>query len=275
MGAVHLRVPELERSLSFYQDHLGFKIHRSEWDMAVLGAGGSDLLILNQDRRAQRSLGTTGLYHFAIQLPTRRDLANALRNIVETKTPVQGFADHHVSEAIYLEDPDQNGIEIYRDRPRDEWLGQDGLLKMGTDPLDVEGILSELGLKEDSSPKLPEQTKIGHVHLHVSHIHQDETFYRDVLGFDLMQRYGSSASFLSAGGYHHHIGINTWQGVGAPAPPHGSVGLEHFTILLPDQDELDRITERLKTFDHPFEITDEGILLRDPSDNGILLKTNI
>lgn len=245
-----------------------------ERNYAVLGAGGPDLLFLDHDSRAQKSLGTTGLYHFAILLPSRRDLANALRRVVETNTSIEGFADHHVSEAIYLGDPDENGIELYCDRPREKWVVAEGQLKMGVDPLDVEGLLNELEPKEEVSPKFPRQTVIGHIHLHVSHIPQSETFYRDVLGMDLIQRYGNSASFLSAGGYHHHVGINTWQGIGAPKPPEGSAGLEFFTVVLPNEPELERIVERLKTFEHPYERIDEGIFLRDPSDNGIMLSTS-
>jgi len=144
IGAVHLTVANLDRSLDFYQNQLGFKLHRREGDTARLGAGGRDLLVLTQIPEAPHPRGTTGLYHFAILVPSRLELARSLRRIAETRTPVQGFSDHLVSEAIYLPDPDGNGIEIYRDRPRDEWPRDDGRLRMATDPLDIDGILAEL-----------------------------------------------------------------------------------------------------------------------------------
>jgi len=173
-----------------------------------------------------------------------------------------------VSEALYLADPDGNGIEVYRDRPHAEWPYVDGELRMGADPLDLDALLEE----SDSADGLAHGTTIGHVHLHVSQLAETERFYVDVLGFALMQRYGSSALFVAAGGYHHHIGLNTWVGVGAAAPPPGAIGLRHFVVRLHDRQAVDAVTDRLRAADVQVETIDRGVLLHDPSHNAILLQ---
>lgn len=273
LGRVHLVVTDLDRSLAFYQQSLGLQVHRRQDDVAWLGAGQADLLQLTGRPQARQVSRTTGLYHFALLLPSRLDLAQALRRIVETHTPVQGFADHLVSEAIYLADPDGNGIEIYRDRPRQEWQYENGRLKMTTDPLDVEGLLAELAGQSTAQTGLPPGTVLGHVHLHVNQIAQAEAFYGDILGFELMVRYGPTASFLAAGGYHHHLGINTWNGVGAPPPPADAVGLAWYEICLPDEAELNRVVDRARQAGLPLEAQPAGLLLRDPAQNGLVLTT--
>ena len=276
IGAVHLNVSDLGRSVRFYESHLGFKLHRSDDRFSSLGAGGPDLLVLSECEKAPRVRGTTGLYHFAVLVPSRIELARSLRRLIETDTLMQGFADHGVSEAMYLADPDGNGIEIYRDRPRVEWPMAEGRLRMTADPLDLEGILSELQGREDSWPGLARETRIGHVHLHVSRLADAEAFYVGTLGFDLTQRYGPSALFVSAGGYHHHIGLNTWAGVGAPPPPPGAIGLRHFVVRLPDRPALDRVAARIGAAGIAVEDVDVegGLLVRDPAQNAILL-TNL
>jgi catechol 2,3-dioxygenase len=277
IGAVELTIADLDRSVRFYQSHLGFVVHRREDRAAWLGAGGADLLVLSQSETAPRVRGTTGLYHFAILTPSRADLGRALRRLVETDTTLQGAADHGVSEAIYLADPDGNGIEVYRDRPRDQWpfvglpagaLAKAGdRLRMGADPLDLDALLAEPG--GASGAGLARGTVIGHMHLHVSRLDEAERFYVDVLGFDLMQRYGPSALFVSAGGYHHHIGLNTWAGVGAPPPPAGAIGLKFFVVALPTAAAVDAVGDRLTAGGVPFDRTGEGILARDPSGNAV------
>ncbi len=272
LGAVHLTVTNLEKSLAFYQNSLGFKLHRQEGNTAYLGAGLEDLLVLYENagatplRRRQ-----TGLYHFAILVPSRQDLAHVLYQFAVTETPIQGASDHTVSEAIYLADPDGNGIEIYRDRPRDQWTLPNGEIVMGTEALDLNGVLTELNEDNIQWDGLASGTKIGHVHLHVDSIQTAEHFYIDVLGFDMMMRYGDMASFLAVGGYHHHLGINTWQGIGAATPPENSVGLRYYVINLPNQDELDAVAERLNAANISFNATEQGILVNDPAGNGILL----
>ena len=269
IGAVHLTIADLNRSVRFYEAHLGFTLHRRDDRTAWLGAGGRDLLVLSQCDTAPRVRGTTGLYHFAILVPSRADLARALRRLVETETVMQGAADHLVSEALYLADEDGNGIEIYRDRPRAQWPFVNGQVQMGADPVDVDALLAEPGSAGGGG--LARRTAIGHVHLHVSRLDHAKRFYVDVLGFELMQRYGPSALFVSAGGYHHHIGLNTWAGVGAPPPPPGAIGLKHFDLQLPNEAAVAAVAARVKAAGIPTEAIDRGFLVRDPAKNAICL----
>jgi catechol 2,3-dioxygenase len=268
VGGVHLTISDLNRSVRFYESHLGFIVHRRDDRTAWLGAGGPDLLILSQSETAPRVRGTTGLYHFAILVPSRADLGRTMRRLVATDTVMQGAADHGVSEALYLADPDGNGIEIYRDRPRAEWPYVGGALRMGTDPLDFDDLLGEKSDVPDSTG-LARGTTMGHVHLHVSRLADAERFYVGVLGFELMQRYGPSALFVSAGGYHHHIGLNTWAGVGAPPPPPGAIGLRHFEIVLPNEAVLDEVAARVREAGIPIESVEGGFLVCDPAGNAL------
>jgi catechol 2,3-dioxygenase len=270
VGGVHLTISDLARSIAFYESHGGFAVHRRGERTAWLGAGGPDLLVLSQCEKAPRVRGTTGLYHFAILVPTRADLARALRRLVATDTVLQGAADHGVSEALYLADPDGNGIEIYRDRPRTEWPFVAGALRMGADPVDLDHLLAEPPNAPESAGLAP-GTVIGHVHLHVSNLGDAQRFYVGVLGFELMQRYGPSALFVSAGGYHHHIGLNTWAGVGAPPPPPGAIGLRHFTLRLPDAAAIEQVAARLRAEEIPIEQADGELLVRDPAGNALKL----
>ncbi len=272
LGAVNLTVSAIGRVLEFYRDVLSFSIRRRDGAMAELGTEETSLLIL-WERSGARSKPphTTGLYHFAILLPARGDLARTLRRLIDARYPIDGASDHLASEALYLADPDGNGIEIYADRPRSAWTYRNGQLQMAALPLDLEDLMTEL--KTDPRPwnGLPHGTRIGHIHLHVANLRAAEAFYRDVLGFDLMVHYGGSASFLSVGGYHHHIGLNTWAGTGAPPPPPDTIGLQHFTIRLPNHAELARVVERVRAASLPVEETPDGFLIRDPSQNGVLL----
>jgi catechol 2,3-dioxygenase len=273
IGMVSLTVHDLIRSLHFYQEILGFSLHEREGSVARLGAGGPDLLELVEMRDGRRVQSTTGLYHYAILVPSRYQLALSLKRILETNTPVQGFADHLVSEAIYLADPDGNGIEIYRDRPRADWPRVDGQIRMATDPLDLDALLAQLNGDRPSWAGLPPETIIGHMHLHVREIAEAEHFYRQVIGFDLVLRYGPSASFLSVGGYHHHLGVNTWAGVGAPPPPQDALGMRWYEIRLPNGDQLQALLDRLGQAGGCFEEMEGSTFLRDPSANGIRLST--
>jgi catechol 2,3-dioxygenase len=270
LGHVHLTVSDLGRSLAFYQGALGFQIHREEGDTAFLGAGRDDLLVLTERPEAIRVPRRSGLYHYAILVPSRLALAGSLKNLIEIGMHQVGGADHLVSEALYLEDPDGNGIEIYRDRSRSEWQYDNGVLRMATDPLDYSGILAELNGSPAGWMGLHPDTVLGHMHLHVSHLAQATKFYEKVLGFGLVASVGETASFLSAGGYHHHLAVNTWNGVGVPPPPPDSVGLRYFVIQLPSQEEKARLVARLETARVPLETRQEGLFLRDPSQNGLL-----
>jgi catechol 2,3-dioxygenase len=274
LGWVHLTVANLDRSLAFYQNNLGFKLHRREGDTAYLGAGGPDLLALTGRPGARRYAGRTGLYHFALLTPSRLELARSLKRIAETRTPVEGFADHLVSEAIYLPDPDGNGIEIYRDRSRSEWYDAQGNFRMGTEPLDIDGVLGELTDHDQDWNGLDPATVLGHMHLHVRSIPEAQKFYCQMLGFDLMASLGSAA-FVSAGGYHHHLGMNIWGTAGASPPPPESVGLRYFTVNLPDRTEVDKVLNRVRSANLPIEEHAKGWLVRDPSQNALVLTNGL
>ncbi len=271
LGHVALTVSNLDRSIEFYRGVLGFKVNRNADGVAQLGAGREDIVVLHENPQAQRVRGTTGLYHFAVLVPSRVELAKSLKRLIETQWPLQGFADHLVSEAIYLPDPDGNGIEIYRDRPRAEWPRLNGQIRMATDPLDVDGVLAELDGRAGAWTGLHPQTVLGHMHLHVGELPKANAFYGDVIGLDLITRFGGSALFMSAGGYHHHLGLNTWAGVGAPPQPPGTIGLRYFTMKLPQADEIGAIVDRFRGVGGSIEETANGVLLRDPFQNGIVL----
>lgn len=273
MGPVHLTVSDLERGIDFYRRSIGLQLIGRQGAEASLGTGERNLLQLVEVPGAKRVPGRTGLYHFALLLPSRQALGGALRNLVATQTRITGGADHLVSEAIYLDDPDGNGIEIYRDRPRESWTVREGMVQMDTLPLDFEGILNEPGGGEAAAYAVPAETVMGHVHLHVSRLDEAVKFYREVIGFDLVLRFGGSAAFLSAGGYHHHLGANTWAGVGAPAPPEGSVGLRYFEVLLPDPLSFQELITRLQTTQTPYKTMENRLLVGDPAQNQLQFVT--
>ncbi len=192
---------------------------------------------------------------------------------MRTRVRLAGASDHFVSEAIYLSDPDRHGIEIYADRPRELWDGQVAE-RMGTDPLDLDGLLGELGDPQTAPfDGQPLGTTMGHVHLQVSQIPPAVEFYRDLLGFGLMAEYGGQAAFLSAGGYHHHVGANTWRSGGAGPPEPGAAALRRFEIVLPGEAERDRLVERLGAAGQVIEEHADGPLARDPSGNAFTLLT--
>jgi catechol 2,3-dioxygenase len=273
MGSLHLTVSDLPRSLDYYQERIGLKLHHHNGTMAILGAGGHDLLRLTEQRDARLGRGVTGLYHFALLLPSRLELARALNHLITTGTPISGFADHSVSEAIYLSDPDGHGIEVYRDRRRDEWIYEGGRLRITTEPFDADGVLGELQEVDPTWRGAPPKTTVGHMHLHVSDLRSTERFYVDVLGFELIARYGPSAMFVSAGGYHHHIGLNTWAGVGAPRPPSNSLRLQWYEIRLPETAALNEVMARVQAANIPYLEEDSGFSVDDPSGNKVCFTT--
>ncbi|MFS8630532.1 MAG: VOC family protein, partial [Bacillales bacterium] len=224
---VHLKVTDLERSLKFYQEIIGFKVLKKTDRTAALTADGKTaLLTIEQPEGAMPKQGrTTGLYHFALLLPSRKDLGKMLKHLIETGYPLQGASDHLVSEAVYLGDPDGNGIEIYADRPASAWTWHGDEVAMTTIAMDWAGVVAEAG--DEPWTGLPAGTIMGHIHLHVSDLRSSEKFYTEGLGLEVVNRYGGMALFISAGKYHHHIGLNTWNGVGAPKPHPNSAGLKN------------------------------------------------
>jgi catechol 2,3-dioxygenase len=227
IGRVRLRVADLDRVRSYYEFTIGLR----EIDGA-LGADTPLVELVDDPDAPPAPRGSTGLFHLAILVPDRPSLARAVRRVVESGERFTGASDHYVSEALYLRDPEGNGIEIYRDRPRSEWEYEpSGELRMGTVPLDVDSVMRELPGGDD--PGMPVGTRMGHVHLHVADLAAAEAFYAGRLGLDVTVRSYPGALFLSHDGYHHHIGLNTWQGEGAPPPPRGSRGLEDFELILP------------------------------------------
>jgi catechol 2,3-dioxygenase len=271
VGHVKIKVENLERSLKFYQEVIGFDVLEQTDSMAKLTTDGkTSILSLVQPINAIPKQGrTTGLYHFAILLPERSDLANIVVHFVN-KGIRFGSSDHLVSEALYLDDPDGNGIEIYIDRDPSEWSWHSEEVEMTVDPLDFENLLTTVSPGK-SWLGMPEGTVMGHIHLHVSELKKTEEFYVKGLGFDVVNRYGTQALFLSTGKYHHHIGVNTWNGAGAPAPADNSVGLESFILILPNEEARNRCVSNLKQIGANVTEENNTFITYDPSGNRIVL----
>lgn len=269
---VHLKVTELERSLTFYKEIIGLKVLSQTEKSAILTADGKTPLVTigEPDGVTSKESRRSGLYHFALLLPSRADLAACLKHLVESGYPLQGASDHLVSEAIYLGDPDGNGIEIYADRPAERWQWMNDSIEMDTVALDVEDLFSQW--KGGEWQGLPAGTIMGHIHLHVADLREAERFYCEGLGFEIVTRYGGQALFISTGKYHHHIGLNTWNGVGASAPSNTSAGLEHYTIVFPSDEERQKAVERLDKLNVSVEVMENGLQIKDPSGTKIKLE---
>lgn len=272
IGTVSLTVSDLGRSEEFYVDVLGLTSTRLDADSLTFSTKEHRRLItVHEVPGATAARRATGLFHLALLFPSRIDLARAVLRLVQKRFRIQGSADHLVSEAVYLADPDGNGIELYRDRPRGEWRFDGAQVRMANDPFDLQALIGELDGVESPWEGAPAGVSVGHLHLKVADIASSVAFYRDVLGLDVMLEWGADAAFLSAGGYHHHLGINTWSGVGNPPPPPDAVGLRHYELFVPDEGELSRLTERLEAAGVVGERTVDGYLVADPSQNGVLI----
>lgn len=282
MGHVSLTVANLENQILFYQQVLGFKLHWREGNKAGLGAGSVDLLLLTEEPNLKKYRGVTGLYHFAVLFPTRRELARAVARLGAFKYRNHP-TDHIMTKTTYLDDPEGNGIELYAESPEDgSWTMKDGKYETrradgswsdGREPLDVKALFSLLTEEDQLDIPIPPETRVGHVHLHVRNIQEAVDFYHGVIGFDVMGIAKQfQMGFVSAGGYHHHLGLNTWQGEDAPPPPADAVGLRYFTVDFANQQALDEVIARVDKAGIASNKVDEGLLLYDPSQNGVVLR---
>lgn len=276
IGAVRLTVADLPRVRTFYEQALGLRALAEDPDdgVVVLGTGnGTQLLeLVGRADAPLRTRSACGLFHLALLYPTRTGLAHALRRLLRAGAELEGASDHLVSEALYLSDPEGNGIELYRDRPREEWTHEPGgELRMATLPLDLRALFAEAPTG-DVAAAIPEGTRMGHVHLQVADLASAEAFYAGLLGFDVMVRGYSGALFLAAGGYHHHIGLNTWASRGGAPNEPGTRGLDRFVVQLPDADALAAVAARLAQAGVATRDEDGGLLVADPFGNGLLLR---
>ncbi|GEL06389.1 VOC family protein [Rummeliibacillus stabekisii] len=271
VGHVKIKVQNLNRSLQFYKDILGFNILEQTASTAKLITDGkTSFLSLEQPENViPKQEKTTGLYHFAILLPEQKDLANIVVHLVQNGIRF-GSSDHLVSEALYLNDPDGNQIEIYRDRVPSEWKWNDNEVDMAVDPLDFDTLLKH-ATPDQPWNRMPKDSVMGHVHLHVSELIKTEEFYVKGLGMEVVNRFGDQALFLSYGKYHHHLGVNTWNGVGIPAPAENSVGLESFTLLFDNDEVRKQAVMNLEKIGAKILEEENQYVTVDPSGNRIVL----
>ena len=269
---VHLNVSDLEKFSAFYREVIGFDILKEEQNRITLTADGSTPLLVLEEvpDSVERPIGTTGLYHFAILLPNHSSLGTMLMHLSQTEYPMDGAANHQYSDALYLTDPDGNGIEIYVDLPPEKWeRTKDGGYEGGSYPIDFEKLV------EKATPSwtgLPENARIGHMHLQAAELEITEQFYVEGLGFSIMTK-GNGSIFLSKDNYHHHVALNTWAGTGLPAPPSNSRGLKQFTLIF-TKEEIEKTISQLKRLEFPFEIVEGSIIAKDPSGNTIHILSN-
>lgn len=270
VGQVSVNVTDMEKSLEFYVGFMGFKVLEKSIQKAILTADGkTPLITLEQPSDVKpKESKTTGLYHMAILLPSRSDLATFLKHLAETRGNTRlGAADHFVSEALYFDDPDGNGIEVAWDRPSTEWKWNEGLVDMATVQLDVQGLLQEAKSEWNG---MPEDTLMGHIHLHVAQLVETEKFYVEGLGFNIVTRF-PGALFASTNGYHHHIGLNIWNGVGAKCPEPNCVGLNWFTLVMPSDEAREEVVQRLNNLGVTVKEENGNYMTEDPSGNTIHL----
>jgi catechol 2,3-dioxygenase len=271
LGTVHLTVTDLDRSVAFYEEAIGLRLHRREDSVAAMGVGEEDLIALYEEPDAQRAGRHAGLYHYALLFPSRGELAHAALRLAATRTRVQGASDHGTHEAIYLPDPDGNGIELAADRPRERWP-RTLEYASGPHPLDLDDLL-EVVAGEEPRDKAGPGLAIGHMHLHVGDLERGLGFYHDLLGFEPMAFIPGAAAFVAAGGYHHHLGFNVWRGEGVPPAPQGRVGLRYWTVVLEEQEQVAAVRERVRAAGIATEERNGGFLVRDPWEIAVLFVT--
>jgi len=269
VGKVALTVRDLPMLAQFYQEVIGLTMKEQTAEIAILGTPNEDILELHSNPTAHPVEPSTGLYHFAILVPDRPSLAHWLYQFLSNGYQLPGASDHGVSEALYLSDPEGNGIEIYRDRPRSEWPMKNGDIQMFTHRLDFEGLMKEV--PQTRWHKMVDNTTLGHVHLKVHNIPQSVEFYANVVGFDVTSDEYPGAGFVSAGGYHHHIGMNTWHSAGANPLPPGAAGLAGYTILMPNETARDETIAHIQAAGFEVEETAAGPQINDPAGIAFIL----
>lgn len=271
VGKVTLTVKDLPEMARFYEEVIGLTLKKATGDTAVLGTPTEELVELHMNPAARHVSRATGLFHLALLVPDRPSLAHWLYQFLNSGYRLPGASDHGVSEALYLSDPEGNGIEIYRDRPRSEWPTRDGQIQMFTERLDFDGLMKET--PQQPWRKMEDATTMGHVHLKVHNIPQSINFYSNILGFDITSDEYPGAGFVSAGGYHHHLGMNTWQSSGAGPLPSDAAGLARYNIILPNEDARVETKENLQEAGFAVEETAEGYLTHDPAGIALVLTT--
>jgi catechol 2,3-dioxygenase len=269
LGAVHLTVGDVAHAIDWYARALGLRVRSDDGKTAELGDGAETVVVLEEDPAAIPAGRHAGLYHYALLYPSREALARAALRLIATRTPIQGASDHGTHEAIYLPDADGNGIEIAADRPRERWPTGLGY-SAGPAPLDLEDLVATVR-GEEPGPHVDDGLRVGHLHLHVGDIDDALAFYRDVVGFEEKGNLGSAA-FVSAGGYHHHLGINVWKGRGVGPPPEHAVGLRQWTIMLPTAADTDEVRERVEAAGAPVVDRGNGFLTRDPWETAVVFE---
>lgn len=267
IGSVGLAARDLDKLANFYQGLLGLTVQERTDKIAKLGVGGVTLLeIEHRPDALPDDPATAGLYHTAFLMPTRADHARWITHIAKNRVPITGASDHGVSEAFYLDDPEGNGIEVYNDRPRERWHWEDKLqeklIVMQTNHLDIEAILDEIDQRTATYTAAPDGLRVGHIHLRVGNIGEAEAFYRGMIGLDLTRRRGG-ATFMSSGGYHHHVGANVWHSNGAGPRDQNRAGLAWFTIEA-EAAAADALRERLKAANTPVEAANGHVETVDP-----------
>jgi catechol 2,3-dioxygenase len=264
VGTVTIRVRGLDTVADFYRDAIGLAVMERTATRATLGAGGVRLLVLEaHSGAANESRNAAGLYHTAFLMPARKDLARWLVHAAINRVPLSGFADHRVSESVYLDDPEGNGIEVYADRDPSLWQWSAGTVTMGTDQLDIDDLVSLTDTRVSDYAKAPDELRIGHVHLRVGDLARAESFYGGIIGFDPTRR-RSGAAFLSSGRYHHHLGLNVWQSAGAGRRDDAATGLAWFSLDIDKPDLFAGVEERLRKSGAEIAVQADGIEAADP-----------
>jgi catechol 2,3-dioxygenase len=272
LGLVNLDVADLDAQVGFYTGVIGLQLLGQSATEARLGAGGRELLRLSLKPGARRYGHHAGLYHWCLAVPERKDFGRLLKRVMDSGLPIQGLVDHHAAEAIYLPDAEGNGVELNWDRPREVWAkAMAEIARSGNGPLDIQGLLALADLHGPDDGKAPADAYVGHIHLHVADLQAGRDFYHGALGLDIMAEFPGAAVFTSAGGYHHHVAFNIWNGKGAGQPPQDATGLRWFTVVLPAQADLESLVVRLKEKGLAVQETEGGFLVEDPAGNVLRL----